>query len=128
MEFVLFGLFGAASLFGLFEIFGSDDVNDESPAPLPPDGLGTGETAEIIHITGFNPEEDVIRIGAGYATSIVGSQVEEAADGSYSNLIVELRGDGFEDDDESSSIVIRLDRVTGYSAAELLVEAYSPHQ
>lgn len=74
---------------------------------------------EYVQITDFNPDEDVLKFNAwGYA-SLDDIRVEEAADGSYSDVISEFTRHS-STGAVTTTMITRLVGVSGYSASELV--------
>ena len=82
--------------------------------------LGTAGDAPIVHVADFDPDEDVLRFtydadGPGQFESL---DIVEAADGSYSDVILSYSQDG---STELAVSVVRLEGVTGLTEEDFTV-------
>ena len=77
-------------------------------------------SSEYLRITDFDPAEDVLHIGDWNGSVLGDVRVQEAADGSYTDVIAEFTGAAPDFEGNVAIAIIRLDGVSGYSAEELV--------
>lgn len=83
-------------------------------------GAYIGTDGQYLQITDFDPNEDILEIGGWANTNLTDVRIEEAPDGSYTDVIAEFRQPTNIPGGGTSTATIRLDGVSGYTVEQLV--------